>query len=183
MGKEWNGYYRGNRWLGKRIGRWAPMGAYEFSVLTRTARLRMSGLPFRGVFLRLVDTRETFPWAPFLASPGARWRPSVKKIKLADRATVKHLAPLESEYLRDHMPVVEALAMLQYDDASPRQPGYMGVWTQGSTWFCRLTDKDADATLTAEGRTLDEALDTLSVLLGSDNAPWEPNSRRKGKKG
>jgi len=105
----------------------------------------------------------------------------MKKVKLSERGAVKHLAPLETEYLHEHMPIVEALAMLQYDDASPRQPGYLGIWTQGATWVCRITDKDANATLTAEGRSIDEALDTLAVLLGSENAPWTPASKRQKK--
>lgn len=105
----------------------------------------------------------------------------MKKVKLSERGAVKHLAALESEYLADVQSVVEALGMLQYDDGSPRQPGYLGIWTQGSVWVVRLTDKDADAALTCEGRTLDEALDLLAVHLGSDDAPWEPLSRRKKK--
>lgn len=107
----------------------------------------------------------------------------MKKVKLSERSTVKHLAALESEYLRDCQSVVEALGMLQYDDGSARQPGYLGVWTQGSAWVVRFTDKDADASLTAEGRTLDEALDLLALLLGAEDAPWEPIARRKKKGG
>jgi hypothetical protein len=110
-----------------------------------------------------------------------RKRPNVKKVKVGDRATVRHLAALESEYLRDSLPVLEHLAVLQYEDGTPRQAGYLGIWTQGSTWTVRCTDKDADAQLTAEGRTLDEALDTLTLLLGSEAPPWEPCSRRKKK--
>lgn len=105
----------------------------------------------------------------------------MKKVKLSDRSGVKHLAALETEYLRDCMAVVEQLALLQYDDGTARQPGYLGVWTQGSAWVVRVQDKDAEAQLTAEGRTLDEALDTLAHLLGAENAPWEPIAKRKKK--
>lgn len=107
----------------------------------------------------------------------------MKKVKVGDRSSVKHLAAMESEMMRDRMAVVEALAMLQYDDGSPRQPGYLGVWTQGSAWVVRLTDKDAEASLTAEGRTLDEAMELLHMLLGAEDAPWEPMGRRKKKGG
>lgn len=105
----------------------------------------------------------------------------MKRVKVGERSAVKHLAALESEYLKDVLAVVDSIAMLQYDDGTPRQAGYLGVWVQGSTWVVRISDKDADATLTAEGRTLDEALDLLALLLGAEDAPWEPNQRRKRK--
>lgn len=181
MARTFNVFYRGNRWIGRRVSHWLPMGKVRYYVLTGTHRLVMDAMPFRGVFASEVRTKTWYSATPDNALVERRRRPSVKKVKLSERSSVKHLAPLESEYLRDVMPVVEALAMLQYEDGSVRQPGYLGVWTNGATWCVRLTDKDADAQLTAEGRTLDEALDTLGVHLGSDNAPWEPCSRRKKK--
>jgi len=81
----------------------------------------------------------------------------------------------------DLFSIVEHLSLLQYDDGSQRQTGYLGVWTQGAQWVARITDKDADATLTATGRSLDEALQLLAMLLGADDAPWEPVSRRASK--
>lgn len=105
----------------------------------------------------------------------------MKKVKLSEKSSVKHLAALETEFLRDVLPVVEALGMLQYDDGAPRQPGYLGIWTSGSAWMVRLTDKDADAQLTCEGRTLDEALGLLALLLGAEDAPWEPCGRKRKK--
>jgi hypothetical protein len=105
----------------------------------------------------------------------------VKKVKVADRATVKHLAALESNLFREHLSIIECLAMLQYSDGSPREPGYLGMWTQGATWFLRIQDKTGEAQMTAEGRTAEEAWDTLAVLLGSEDPPWEPMTRRKKK--
>jgi len=107
----------------------------------------------------------------------------VKKVKVADRSTVKHLAPLESDLFDEHLPVLEVLALLQYADGTPREPGYLGMWTTGATWFLRVQDKTGEAQMTAEGRTADEAWDTLCVLLGSENPPWEPIPKRKKKGG
>jgi len=106
----------------------------------------------------------------------------MRKVKVPERSTVKHLVALESELFRDVMPVVEFAGMLQYDDGSPRQPGYVGFWSNGVSWFFRATDKDADATLTTEGRTLDDALQLLALMLGADDAPWVKNQpkRKKG---
>jgi len=182
MARERVVYHRGNRWVGKRPSCWTPHGISALVVLTRTARVSMSLKPFRGWCVMDIVSRRP----PGGGRPDPllerRERPSVKKVKLSERGAVKHLAPLETEYFSDHMPIVEALGMLQYDDGSPRQAGYLGIWTQGATWFCRMTDKDSSATLTAEGRTLDEALDTLAVLLSSENAPWTPGVKKAPRK-
>lgn len=183
MGKEWWMGYRGNRWIGRRAGRWRPMGPDQFRLLTRDRVYVMRSLPFRGIYVSETWVRTVGTLRPESAYVERRGVPNVKKVKVADRGSVKNLAPLETEYFREHMGIVEHLALLSYEDGTPRQPGYLGIWVQGSTWVVRITDKDADATLTAEGRTLDEALDTLQLLLGSESAPWEPNSRRKRKGG
>lgn len=141
----------------------------------------MDVLPFRGVFLSELRSKAWGTGQLDGTVLERRRRSTVKKVKLSDRAAVKHLAPLETEYLKDSMPIIEALGMLQYEDGSSRQTSYLGIWSQGATWFVRITDKDADAQMTAEGRTIDEALDTLTLLLGSENAPWEPCTRRKKK--
>jgi len=110
----------------------------------------------------------------------------MKKVKVADRASVKHLAALETEVLRDLMPIVEFLALLMYEDGSPRQGGFLMMWCEGSAWKVVVKDKDADAQLPVVGRTLDEALGTLALMLGAEDAPWEPNTRNArpgGRKG
>lgn len=157
------------------------MGACSYWVLTGTRRYRIHVLPFRGGYVTEVWSKT---WG--LDQPGEvlierRGRPNVKKVKLSDKSSVKHLAAMESEYLAACQPVIDALAMLQYEDGTPRQAGYLGIWTNGSAWVVRITDKDADAQLTMEGRTLDEALDTLAFNLGADEAPWEPCGRKKKK--
>jgi len=159
------------------------MGKGQFSLLTAHWEAVISFAPFRGLFV-VRKRRKTWGRA---AGDGEllerRRRPDVRKVKVSQRSTVKNLAPLQTLYLKEVQSVVDALAMLQYDDGTPRQPGYLGIWTNGSTWVVRISDKDADAQLTAEGRSLDEALDTLDVLLGTEDAPWEPVARRRKKGG
>jgi hypothetical protein len=174
--------YRGNRWTGRRPRCWLPLGRCRFWVLTRDHKVAIDAMPFRGLHRSEVRLRGMFPWEKPDALVWQQRRGSVKKVKLTERSSVKHLAAMETEVFGAYLAVLEALALLQYDDGSPRQPGYLGVWTNGATWFARFNDKDADASLTAEGRTLDEALGVLALLLGADDAPWEPNSRKKGKR-
>lgn len=108
------------------------------------------------------------------------WRRSeVKRVKVADRASVKHLAALETELFREHMPIVECLALLQYSDGSPRQTGFFGVYLDGATWVAFVKDKTGDAILKGTGRTLDEAVGVLSLMLGADDAPWEHDGKAK----
>jgi len=183
MPKHWTVFYRGNRWYRRKPATWRPHGKGVFFLLTGNGMWGMRFAPFRGV--------SKAAWYPPGQSGGVSFRDaakvfevtSVKKVKVADRASVKHLAPLESNMFREHLAVLEVLAMLQYADGTPREPGYLGMWTQGATWFVRVTDKTGDAQMTAEGRTAEEALDTLQLLLGSENPPWEPISRRKKKGG
>lgn len=179
MPKWWFTCYRGNRWNRKRPATFLPMGKGLFKVLTAGGFFAMRYAPFRGVckaawFVAGQSFDESLRTAKVV------WEvTSVKKVKVGDRSSVKHLAALESEMFREHLSVVEVLALLQYDDGTPRQPGYLGMWTQGATWFVRVTDKDAEAQITAEGRTAEEAWDNLALSLSLDSPPWEPCQRRR----
>lgn len=183
MAKVWCVYQRHARWCGTRPRCWLPMGNCAYWLLTRDRKYLMRASPFRGVSVSEVWSKSWRHDAPPDALLERRGRTSVKKPKLSERSAVKHLAALESEYLADVQGVVDAIGMLQYADGTPRQAGYLGVWVQGSVWVVRIQDKDAEAQLTAEGRTLDEALDVLAHHLGCEDAPWEPMGRRKKKGG
>lgn len=112
----------------------------------------------------------------------------MKKVKRDERAAVKHLAALETEVFRDMLALVEHTACMQYDDSSPREPGWFTVRTTGSAWQVVVKDPDSACSFTATGKTLDEALSTAALLLGCEEAPWEPDAylssakARKGKK-
>jgi hypothetical protein len=99
----------------------------------------------------------------------------MKQVKRQDRASVKHLAPLETELFRELMPLVEHCGMLQYEDGSPRTPGYFTVRTNGSAWIVSVKDPDSANSFPTVGKTLDEALTTAALLLGCEEAPWEPD--------
>jgi hypothetical protein len=182
MGKEWNVFYRSCRWVGVRPRRWLPRGRSFFWLLTRDHRIGMHAVYRKGICRVSYYARH---WSPGGAASNPLWvgrYPNMKKVKLGDRGAVRHLAALESEVLRDHMPVVEQLALLQYEDGTPRQGGYLGVYVDGSAWVLIVKDRDAGAQLRITGRTFDEALGTLALMLGAEDAPWEvdPNARQKG---
>lgn len=181
MASEWCVHLSHLGWCGRRPRKWAPRGKFRFRLLTADTCIVIDGLPFRGLFASEFR-RKTWGRSPGDNDLLVRLRrPSVKRVKITERGRTRHLAALETEYFHDLFPIVEALAALQYDDGTPRQPGYLGVWVQGSSWVVRLTDKDAEAQLTCEGKSLDEALNLLSLLLGAEDAPWEPTAKKRRK--
>ena len=181
MGRHWKIIARGIHWCGTRPRAFRPNGMGLFGVLTQRGTFVMRFLPFRGVAVASWLPPGTSWYGGIAPSDRAFEVPSVKKVKFSDRSSVKHLAALESNAFGSMLPIIEALAVLVYEDGSPRSPGYLGLWSQGATWFARITDKDAGAQLTCEGRTLDEALRTLALLLTADDAPWERQRPQKRK--
>lgn len=88
----------------------------------------------------------------------------------------KHLAPVESNYFAQLLPLVEHCAVRQYDDNDPREPGWFTVKTNGAAWVIQVKDPDGGVSFTAIGETLDKALETAALLLSCDEAPWEVDS-------
>lgn len=87
-----------------------------------------------------------------------------------------HLAPLESERLRDCLSLVEHCAVRKYDDGDPRETGWITIKTQGAAWIVQVKDPDGCCSFSAVGETLDKALETAALLLSCDEAPWEPDT-------
>lgn len=99
-----------------------------------------------------------------------------KKSAKTEVAGVSHLAPVESEYLAELMPLVEHCCIRQYDDGSPREPGWVTIKTQGAGWVVQVKDPDACVSFSAVAQTLDQAMQTAALLLACDDAPWEPDA-------
>lgn len=84
--------------------------------------------------------------------------------------------------------LVEHLNARQYDDGAMRQTGRLFVDCVGSMWRAVAKDTDTGMQLTVFMPSVDDALLQLELLLGSDEAPWEPDAYaktmtpRKGKK-
>lgn len=176
MGKEWSVLYRGNRWIGRRPCRWLPKGSGTFWVLTAKARYGMAFRPFKGICL-------VSAWSHYFGVGGSTPQllrreeyPSMKQVKRSERAAVKHLAAMETEVFRDFLPLVEHCGMLQYEDGSPRKPGWFTVRTNGAAWVVSVKDPDSCSSFQTVGKTLDEAMGSAALLLGCEEAPWEHDS-------
>jgi len=179
MPKHWTVFYRGNRWYRRKPATWKPHGKGVFFLLTGSGTWGMRYAPFRGISKAAWYRPGQQTGVAFMTADRVFEELSVKRVKVADRASVRHLAALETEMFKEHLAVLEVLALLQYADGTPREPGYLGMWCQGATWVLRVQDKTGDAQMTAEGRSPEEAWDTLQLLLGSENPPWEPIPKRK----
>lgn len=71
--------------------------------------------------------------------------------------------------------VVAHLTHVRYEDGSARQTGTITLRTRGGSWYAEARDYDAGARLIACAQSCDDALALLDLLLGSDDAPWEPD--------
>lgn len=87
-----------------------------------------------------------------------------------------HIAAVESDIMGRCAALLAHCAVTRYDDGDPRRPGWFTVKTQGSAWIVQVKDPDAAVSLTAHGQTLDDALCLADLLLGSEEAPWEPDA-------
>lgn len=105
------------------------------------------------------------------------WR-TMKKVKIGANAPntgPRHLAAVETNLLQPCPAIVAHCAVTRYDDGDARRPGWIMVKTQGAMWSVTAKDPDAGASITATGQTLDDALALLDLLLGAEEAPWEPD--------
>jgi len=179
VGKYWNVYQTHRGWCARKPSGRTRRGRQEFRLLTRSWVYAIRLLPYRGLRVAAQWQRGSPSVGNYLESLCPPVEKFVKKVKLTDRSSVKHLAAMETSVFKDHFAVLEQLAMLQYNDGTPRQPGYLGMWTQGNLWFVRVQDKDAPAQITAEGRTADEAWAMMCLYLASEDAPWEAATQKK----
>lgn len=97
----------------------------------------------------------------------------------------EHLAPMETVVFDKLHQVVRHMAVTKYDDKEVRKPGWITIKTLGSSWVIQVKDPDSCLSMQVVADTLDNALALADLLLGSDEAPWEPDpflSKMGGKK-
>jgi len=111
-------------------------------------------------------------------------RPIVKRKQAAAAAGdgARHLASVETELFKDHMPLVEHMAMVRYDDGDPRQAGWVMLKTLGAAWIVAIKDPDSGNSFQFVAETLDKAIDGATLLLACDDAPWQPDAYLKAGK-
>lgn len=98
-----------------------------------------------------------------------------KKKQAGQPADAAHLAAMESGIFTKLHPLIAHVAATKYDDGDNRKPGWFTVKTMGSAWVVEIKDPDTCMRLVVVQQTLDDALILASVLLESEEAPWEPD--------
>jgi len=96
-----------------------------------------------------------------------------KKKQAASTTDAAHLAAMESQVFAKLHPIIAHCAETRYDDGDTRKAGWVTIKTMGSAWVIEAKDPDTCARLTVVQSSLDDALALLSVLLESEEAPWE----------
>lgn len=174
------------------IGRyrpWVKRATTWFWVDRGKYRLTVCYVPFRGYQARSIRLRGGSPLDVLHHFPPAEF--SVKKVLLGQGesgGTVEHLAAVECNVLHTCPGLVKHCCITQYEDKSPRVPGWWTVQTRGAAWQVVVKDPDSGCKLVATGNTLDDALALAELLLTSESAPWERDpylklTNGKGKKG
>lgn len=98
------------------------------------------------------------------------------------------LAAADSKLLEKLSALVQHCCCRAYDDNEVRTPGWFTVKTIGAAWCVQVKDPDSCCSFVATAATLDDALLTAELLLGTPDAPWEHDkwlakgAPRKGKK-
>jgi len=112
-------------------------------------------------------------------APNAEWYGDLKKMKkkksVAATTDAKHLAAMESDLFARLQPLIAHCAVTKYDDGDTRVPGWWTIKTMGSAWMVEVKDPDTAMRLVVVQQTADDALTLASVLLESEEAPWEPD--------
>lgn len=96
-----------------------------------------------------------------------------KKTPHASQSEAHHLAAVESDLFSKFAPLVQHCCVTRYDDGDARQPGWWTVKTMGSAWIIEVKDPDTCSRLVVVQQTLDDAIALASILLESEEAPWE----------
>lgn len=83
--------------------------------------------------------------------------------------------PATSVLLSKLPAIREFITATQYEDGSPRVPGYFTLRNRGASFELTMYDYDSGCRLPVSAHELDKALQLMEQLLGVEEAPWEPD--------
>lgn len=143
--------------------------------ILRCGRLDLHLAAKRGWGVTLWATSKEGVSIPFW--PEATWYGDLDMVKRRKAPEVggqhKHLAPMESNVLAKCHALIAHCAATQFDDGTPRKPGWFTVRTRGAAWEIEIKDPETCSRLVVIQQSLDDALALATVLLDSEEAPWE----------
>lgn len=158
---------RPRKWLAKDWGEWkVTVGKAELLLFGR------KGFGISGWSLTWGETSLPL-WGDDLNYGDVAMRK--RKPREAGEVVPPHLAAVESNLFAALLPLVSHCADTRYDDGTARVPGWWTVKTMGSAWVIEVKDPDTCSRLVIVQQSFDDALALASVLLESEEAPWEPD--------
>lgn len=173
--------YRATDGMRRRKRRTLGRSWVQLEVLTRHATFVMAGKLHSGwagwevIFDLVRHRRYPVGWSyEELKMPKRRGR------KGSDLAAAVSASP-ETEVLVGYPHLVEHLVSREWDDKTPRQPGMIMIMTQGSMWRMIAKEPDEGMQMVVYAASVDAALQDMELMLGTDDAPWEPDPYAKRK--
>lgn len=157
----------------RRPRRWVRMCRCTYVLVQRTRIILLTFRPWHGLTLTAVALPEwssSDAWVEVWRAPEYIMK---KKAVRTEMGEAVHLAPMESVLLAKHHGLIAHCATRRYDDGDPREPGWLMIRTSGSAWSVVVKDPDTCSSFVASAPTLDDALALATLLLESDEAPWE----------
>jgi len=161
-----------------------PKGASKFWIVKGDEKFLVDFIPYKGYAVVGLAPRH-FAYvgtADFMY----QWeRASMKKKAPSSGGSgARHMAAMETALFAQHLPILEHLAITSYEDGDPRTTGYITLSTRGAAWHVAVKDPDSMMSFNLTSMAFDKLLDDLALILGCEEAPWEPDSwlQRNGKK-
>lgn len=166
-----------HRWRlhGVKPCRYLPRGVQSFFVRRGHLVFTLTSQPWKGISVTACfRVKGVFT---SLDKPFMEWEfPQMKKKQVqADGGGGRHLVAMESNILTDLVPLVEHMAVTRYDDGDNRLTGWVTIKTQGAAWVVQVKDPDSGNSFQVVDSSIDKALETASLMLACDQAPWSPD--------
>lgn len=160
----------------KRVRQWTGRGNVWIILRGRSRDIWCEFRPWKGWCWRAAYPKgESGVAARVIAPPPELCVKKVKPGGAAAGGDVNHLAAMETNVFKDLVNLVAHCAVIRYEDKSVRRPGWWTAKTQGAGWIVEVKDPDSACRLQATGNTLDDALALADLLIGGEDAPWEPD--------
>jgi len=162
---------------------WAPRRHFTLTLFWGCNRVELCYHPGRGYYARRMWKAGTLPVnGVYFPPPECLMKRRVVSSAAPSPGVASHLAAIESVMLTPVPNIVAHLAVTRYDDGTPRQPGWLTVRTEGVSWKVIAKDPDGQCSLTAIAQSVDDALALMDLMLGAEDAPWEPDRWMMDKK-
>jgi len=126
-------------------------------------------------------------WMPILETPEVKeqcmaW---LKRVIASEASKQEELQGQALAWATTHPALHEYLTAEKYPDGGQRMTATLLVFVEGTEWKGCLRDRDTSRTLWASAGSLLDVIETLELILQSDDAQWrkdKPQQQWQGKK-